>query len=1082
MRTSEISRKFGFGVLAVAGMLALTGTPATAVTRTWVGGTSATWSTAGNWDTGVPGATDIAQFSAATPTFQPTVTADASINAMTLTVNPSITVNSGTSQYTLTVTNATGNTGAAGITLKGAGKFSFTATGSNLVFGSNTITLDGGQFNLTGSEITINTTTGLPTGGGGADRTLLNDFAVTANGGRLGMNSGSGANGLAVAFNTLTLGGPLTTSSGGGGNGDGYTLAGTVTLMQDTARTLRFVNSTGHNGNDWIAGKITDGAGGAGNPLRFVISGRTLQIANATHDYAGGTIVEAGGGGAGYLDVMSNGMLGTGNLTVQSAGRIRLDNPTVLASAGNLAAGATITADAGSAVGVNASVNIADRFTATSSGVYGIEGARSYALDMSALGSGRMFLGSLSGGTYSGTNLTAGADATYRLGGGCPSGSLLTLLLTGANVLTGNNTLTVGSGLNSNASYGRTVITTNQDIQGAVLVNSDGFLVSRSNGGTPWGNAANAIVVHGTLALTGQNGGAGGVLNTAYAPTITLRSGATLHIDNQDTFNNQTATVNNDRWGDSTAIPTLNSVTFVYQGNRKADASETVGAVVFEGGSIIAIRKTANEGQDTLLTVASVTRQNGGTLVINPSAMANLGVDGANNVNERVVVTTPPPLLNGNTMVAPYVLGYDPTGANGTPNNSTFLTYDSNTAVTVSGTLGFKPATYTTTALNSAGAADIVNVTAATTLATNPTVYALRSAEGITASGGSNTVTVGSGTDPAGLILTGNGKTHSAIFDFGAREAIIMKAQGNPDVFTGGIKTSGGLTKVGPNQITLSAASAGNQSISGGVVIQMGTVAIGTTVVATDLADNLFTVNHAGRLNLNDFNLTLPGLAGSGLGGNVHNSSANVKALTIDFASGTQTYDGRLQASGTAANLNLVKNGNGTQVIGGACGHTGTTTVNAGALIANGLWAASTTAVTVNGSATLGGNGSLNRPVVFASNGTLAPGSSAVGTLGTGDLTLSATSLIAAELGVASASDTVAVTGALTLDGSVDITPVAGFGPGTYTLLTYTGALTNNGLEIGAKPAGFAATVDLSESGKVKLVLASSGGTVILLR
>jgi len=62
--------------------------------------------------------------------------------------------------------------------------------------------------------------------------------------------------------------------------------------------------------------------------------------------------------------------------------------------------------------------------------------------------------------------------------------------------------------------------------------------------------------------------------------------------------------------------------------------------------------------------------------------------------------------------------------------------------------------------------------------------------------------------------------------------------------------------------------------------------------------------------------------------------------------------------------------------------------------------------------------------------------------------------------GLGTVSDKIAVTGALTLNGTINVTAVAGFSLGTYDIITYTGALTNNTLNIGVMPSGYGAIVN----------------------
>ena len=60
------------------------------------------------------------------------------------------------------------------------------------------------------------------------------------------------------------------------------------------------------------------------------------------------------------------------------------------------------------------------------------------------------------------------------------------------------------------------------------------------------------------------------------------------------------------------------------------------------------------------------------------------------------------------------------------------------------------------------------------------------------------------------------------------------------------------------------------------------------------------------------------------------------------------------------------------------------------------------------------------------------------------------------------------VLGDLTLAGTLNVTPLPGFGGGTYRLIDYGGALTDNGLSFGALPAGFAYAL-LPAPGQVNL-------------
>ena len=80
-----------------------------------------------------------------------------------------------------------------------------------------------------------------------------------------------------------------------------------------------------------------------------------------------------------------------------------------------------------------------------------------------------------------------------------------------------------------------------------------------------------------------------------------------------------------------------------------------------------------------------------------------------------------------------------------------------------------------------------------------------------------------------------------------------------------------------------------------------------------------------------------------------------------------------------------------------------------------------------------------------------------------GSLSLGNASLLNYDLGTpgvigSGANDLTIVKGNLTLDGILNTTALAGFGPGAYRLFNYGGALTDNTLNIGTVPAGFSAS------------------------
>ncbi len=176
----------------------------------------------------------------------------------------------------------------------------------------------------------------------------------------------------------------------------------------------------------------------------------------------------------------------------------------------------------------------------------------------------------------------------------------------------------------------------------------------------------------------------------------------------------------------------------------------------------------------------------------------------------------------------------------------------------------------------------------------------------------------------------------------------------------------------------------------------------------------------------------------------------------------------------------LVKQGAGSLLLSGTSTYTGSTSVTAGQLQVSGSLVS---AVTVSSGATLSGAGTVGALQVNG-GGTVAPGASA-GTLNTGSLTLAATAIINMELAApgttgGGVNDLMEVTGNLVLDGVLNVSNLGGLAAGTYTLMTYTGTLTDNGLTINTTPAGFVYSLDVTQSNAVNLVVATPQAALTL--
>jgi autotransporter-associated beta strand protein len=179
------------------------------------------------------------------------------------------------------------------------------------------------------------------------------------------------------------------------------------------------------------------------------------------------------------------------------------------------------------------------------------------------------------------------------------------------------------------------------------------------------------------------------------------------------------------------------------------------------------------------------------------------------------------------------------------------------------------------------------------------------------------------------------------------------------------------------------------------------------------------------------------------------------------------TFAGTLAEQSAGCLTALAKIGAGVLRLSGTCSNAGPTTVAGGKLIVNGSVVASP--IGVNSGSTLGGSGSVTA-VTFKAGSALAPGDSGVGTLtATGPVTLSDTTALNFDIGAS--CDRVNVAGSLTLGGTLNLNNVGGLAAGSYTLVTYTGALSGSGLTLGSRPADFNYAIDTSTGGQVKLVV-----------
>ena len=354
--------------------------------------------------------------------------------------------------------------------------------------------------------------------------------------------------------------------------------------------------------------------------------------------------------------------------------------------------------------------------------------------------------------------------------------------------------------------------------------------------------------------------------------------------------------------------------------------------------------------------------------------------------------------------------------------------------------------------------------------------------------------------------LTFNGGVLATTGSFDTSRNISLQQAGRFDVaaattlgLAGLVSGTGDLRKTGAGTLRLdnTANSYGNTLVQAGTLIGnarsiSGNIANAGTVVLDQAADGTFAGTISGLDDVSGTmikqgagNLTLAGtssldwtIASGGLITAAQRFSGNASigadaSLTFD-QSANASYGGVLSGAG-----GFVKTGAGSLTLTGNNSYTGATTINGGALVVNGAIDSRSGGVAVNNGATLSGTATIAGAVTVNSGGTLA---SATGsTLTLGNLTLGSGASVNVALGAPSNQALFNVISNLTLDGTLNVTDLGGFGQGIYRLFDYGGALTNNGLTIGTLPGSALGEVQTSIAKQVNLLVSESGPAPTIL-
>ncbi|HUJ10249.1 MAG TPA: NPCBM/NEW2 domain-containing protein [Verrucomicrobiae bacterium] len=212
------------------------------------------------------------------------------------------------------------------------------------------------------------------------------------------------------------------------------------------------------------------------------------------------------------------------------------------------------------------------------------------------------------------------------------------------------------------------------------------------------------------------------------------------------------------------------------------------------------------------------------------------------------------------------------------------------------------------------------------------------------------------------------------------------------------------------------------------------------------------------------------------------------------------TSNGILRVTGPIDGANpLLKTGLGTLILSGTNNYSGVTTVSNGVLEVAGEGLLTNTpsidlasGATWDGSGcaggslmlatgqTLLGNGTVKGDLIIGSGASLSPGGDSVGVLTfLDDLVVSNAAILQFDLGTN--SDQLTVSSNLTLGGILNIKDSGGLTTGVYTLVTYGGALTYDGVVIDSNSSpSYAFTIDTNTTGQVKLDVAAAVSTIFV--
>ena len=762
-------------------------------------------------------------------------------------------------------------------------------------------------------------------GGGTSTLSGTNTYTggTTVTGGILSVGADShlgGAPGVATAGNLVLNGGTLATSASFTLNSNrgiavGPTSgSGTGTLAVGAGTTLTY------------GGILANNSGGTGGLTKTNTTG-TLVL-NGANSYAGDTTISGGTLRLGNVAAIPSGT-GKGNLTLSSGSTLDLNNlsPTLNGLSGT----GTVTNALAGAVLFTAGGNDAN-------GSFGgviQDGNGTVALTKN--GAGLLTLGGLN--TYSGTTTVSNGTLQLGIASALPSG-------TGKGNITLNGTLDLagfstavnglsGSGLISNSAAGAATLTAGASDQTST------FAGNLQNG---VGSVALTKTGAGTLTLSGNNSYSGAT--TISAGTLAMGSSTGLSATSSVTINSSgTLDVN----GNNITIDGLLG-TGTLNNNGGSAATLTAGAsgttttfsgVIADGSKAVALTKSGS-GTLTLTGVntysGTTTIQNGTVSVANPGMGGNLG-----SASTAVILgdATHQGILSYTANAdLTFTRGFEVNAGGGQMNITTSgktLTLTSGGIATASGTFTLGGAGNAVFDNVISGSGGFTKANTGTVLVNSTNTYSgettissgtlqLGNAAALPSGSGKGGLTLNGTLDVNNLSITVNGLSGAGTLTNTASSSVTLTVGDNNGSgnFTGVLADGSGttaLTKIGTGQLRLG----GVNTYSGDTTITGGTLQIGNAyAIASGPNKGNVTVGALGTLELNDYDLSLNGLSGSGLVTNHLGASV----LAVGSNNQSTSFTGNIHDG--LGTIGLSKTGTGTLTLSGNNIFSGATTISGG--------------------------------------------------------------------------------------------------------------------------------------------------------